>query len=128
MLTYEGTSEVHQLVIGQALTGESAFSLDPTRLSAGSNSARILRRDSAKITDSISTAQVTTNVTTASWTSAGSPATQGIVRQHTCSRQAYYGDRVHRKPLEDHMAQQIEDHAAHQGRQRHGGQRVGEEW
>ncbi len=26
VLTYEGTSEVHQLVIGQALTGESAFS------------------------------------------------------------------------------------------------------
>ena len=25
VLTYEGTSEVHQLVIGQALTGESAF-------------------------------------------------------------------------------------------------------
>lgn len=26
VLTYEGTSEVHQLIIGQALTGESAFS------------------------------------------------------------------------------------------------------
>ena len=26
VLTYEGTSEVHQLVIGQALTGENAFS------------------------------------------------------------------------------------------------------
>lgn len=26
VLTYEGTSEIHQLVIGQALTGESAFS------------------------------------------------------------------------------------------------------
>ena len=26
VLTYEGTSEVHQLVIGQALTGQSAFS------------------------------------------------------------------------------------------------------
>jgi glutaryl-CoA dehydrogenase len=25
VLTYEGTSEVHQLVIGQALTGENAF-------------------------------------------------------------------------------------------------------
>lgn len=25
VLTYEGTSEVHQLMIGQALTGESAF-------------------------------------------------------------------------------------------------------
>jgi glutaryl-CoA dehydrogenase len=25
VLTYEGTSEVHQLVIGQALTGHSAF-------------------------------------------------------------------------------------------------------
>ena len=25
VLTYEGTSEVHQLVIGQALTGETAF-------------------------------------------------------------------------------------------------------
>jgi glutaryl-CoA dehydrogenase len=25
VLTYEGTAEVHQLVIGQALTGESAF-------------------------------------------------------------------------------------------------------
>ncbi len=25
VLTYEGTSEVHQLVIGQALTGEAAF-------------------------------------------------------------------------------------------------------
>jgi len=25
VLTYEGTSEVHQLVIGQALTGQSAF-------------------------------------------------------------------------------------------------------
>jgi glutaryl-CoA dehydrogenase len=25
VLTYEGTSEVHLLVIGQALTGESAF-------------------------------------------------------------------------------------------------------
>jgi glutaryl-CoA dehydrogenase len=25
VLTYEGTSEVHQLVIGQALTGVSAF-------------------------------------------------------------------------------------------------------
>ena len=25
VLTYEGTSEVHQLIIGQALTGESAF-------------------------------------------------------------------------------------------------------
>jgi len=25
VLTYEGTSEVHQLVVGQALTGESAF-------------------------------------------------------------------------------------------------------
>jgi glutaryl-CoA dehydrogenase len=25
VLTYEGTSEVHQLVIGEALTGESAF-------------------------------------------------------------------------------------------------------
>ena len=25
VLTYEGTSEVHQLVIGQALTGYSAF-------------------------------------------------------------------------------------------------------
>ncbi len=25
VLTYEGTSEIHQLVIGQALTGESAF-------------------------------------------------------------------------------------------------------
>ena len=36
VLTYEGTSEVHQLVIGQALTGESAFRvsdqpLPPTR-------------------------------------------------------------------------------------------------
>ena len=26
VLTYEGTSEVHQLIIGQALTGENAFS------------------------------------------------------------------------------------------------------
>jgi glutaryl-CoA dehydrogenase len=26
VLTYEGTSEVHQLLIGQALTGENAFS------------------------------------------------------------------------------------------------------
>ena len=26
VLTYEGTSEVHQLVIGQAVTGENAFS------------------------------------------------------------------------------------------------------
>ncbi len=26
VLTYEGTSEVHQLVIGQALTGQNAFS------------------------------------------------------------------------------------------------------
>jgi glutaryl-CoA dehydrogenase len=26
VLTYEGTSEVHQLVIGQALTGVAAFS------------------------------------------------------------------------------------------------------
>jgi glutaryl-CoA dehydrogenase len=25
VLTYEGTTEVHQLVVGQALTGESAF-------------------------------------------------------------------------------------------------------
>ncbi|MEN0137700.1 MAG: acyl-CoA dehydrogenase family protein, partial [Rhodococcus sp. (in: high G+C Gram-positive bacteria)] len=25
VLTYEGTSEVHQLVIGKALTGEAAF-------------------------------------------------------------------------------------------------------
>jgi glutaryl-CoA dehydrogenase len=25
VLTYEGTSEIHQLVIGQALTGLSAF-------------------------------------------------------------------------------------------------------
>jgi glutaryl-CoA dehydrogenase len=25
VLTYEGTSEVHQLVVGQALTGTSAF-------------------------------------------------------------------------------------------------------
>jgi glutaryl-CoA dehydrogenase len=25
VLTYEGTSEVHQLIIGQALTGENAF-------------------------------------------------------------------------------------------------------
>ena len=25
VLTYEGTSEVHQLVIGQALTGQAAF-------------------------------------------------------------------------------------------------------
>ena len=25
VLTYEGTSEIHQLVIGQALTGHSAF-------------------------------------------------------------------------------------------------------
>jgi glutaryl-CoA dehydrogenase len=25
VLTYEGTSEVHQLIIGQALTGQSAF-------------------------------------------------------------------------------------------------------
>ncbi|MGH3356226.1 MAG: acyl-CoA dehydrogenase family protein, partial [Nocardioidaceae bacterium] len=25
VLTYEGTSEIHQLVIGQALTGQSAF-------------------------------------------------------------------------------------------------------
>ena len=25
VVTYEGTSEVHQLVIGQALTAESAF-------------------------------------------------------------------------------------------------------
>jgi glutaryl-CoA dehydrogenase len=25
VLTYEGTSEVHQLVIGQAVTGASAF-------------------------------------------------------------------------------------------------------
>jgi glutaryl-CoA dehydrogenase len=25
VLTYEGTSEVHQLIIGQTLTGESAF-------------------------------------------------------------------------------------------------------
>jgi glutaryl-CoA dehydrogenase len=25
VLTYEGTSEVHQLVIGQALTGHAAF-------------------------------------------------------------------------------------------------------
>jgi glutaryl-CoA dehydrogenase len=25
VLTYEGTSEIHQLVIGQALTGENAF-------------------------------------------------------------------------------------------------------
>jgi glutaryl-CoA dehydrogenase len=25
VLTYEGTSEVHQLVIGQALTGKNAF-------------------------------------------------------------------------------------------------------
>ncbi len=25
VLTYEGTSEVHQLVIGQALTGQGAF-------------------------------------------------------------------------------------------------------
>ena len=25
VLTYEGTSEVHQLIIGQAVTGESAF-------------------------------------------------------------------------------------------------------
>jgi glutaryl-CoA dehydrogenase len=26
VLTYEGTSEVHQLIVGQHLTGESAFS------------------------------------------------------------------------------------------------------
>ena len=26
VLTYEGTSEVHQLIIGQALTGQAAFS------------------------------------------------------------------------------------------------------
>ena len=25
VLTYEGTSEVHQLIVGQALTGEAAF-------------------------------------------------------------------------------------------------------
>ena len=25
VLTYEGTTEVHQLVLGQALTGQSAF-------------------------------------------------------------------------------------------------------
>ena len=25
VLTYEGTAEVHQLVLGQALTGDSAF-------------------------------------------------------------------------------------------------------
>ena len=30
VLTYEGTSEVHQLVIGQALTGENAFSCSPS--------------------------------------------------------------------------------------------------
>jgi glutaryl-CoA dehydrogenase len=26
VLTYEGTSEIHTLILGQAMTGESAFS------------------------------------------------------------------------------------------------------
>ncbi len=35
VLTYEGTHEIHTLVVGQALTGENAFRGESTRLTAG---------------------------------------------------------------------------------------------
>ena len=62
----------------------------------------------------------------ASWTNAGSPAINGIASSSAPAAAGARPTGVHGEPLEDHMAQQIDDDAADQGGQCHGRQRIGQ--
>ena len=61
-------------------------------------------------------AHVTMNATTPSWISAGSATINGIAASSTPAAARRTTDVVHRKPLEEHMAKQIDHCAADQGR------------